>query len=78
MNDERSFVSFGRICNPTALSISIFNAKKDNITYNGLQILDTLTRRITNPTGHKCEKQWHAVCRIANPRYANIGRTPVT
>jgi hypothetical protein len=35
VNDERSF---GRICNPTALNISIFNAKKENNEYCGLQI----------------------------------------
>ena len=47
---------FGRICNPTALSISIFNTKK-KITKVGLQIRDTLTYRIKNSTEHKIRRQ---------------------
>ncbi|MBO4810698.1 MAG: hypothetical protein J5552_03940 [Prevotella sp.] len=66
--------SFGRICNPTALSISICNAiKENNDEIKRIKIQPTIEnkddeiRRITNPYTH-CDE----IRRITNP-YTHCG-----
>ncbi len=65
MNDERSF---GRICNPTALSISIFNAKKDNNS--------RITNPIPLPVGLQIRQDTNAINNGTQPVRLQIQDTP--